>query len=1496
MTCSGSGTAIVGQYANTGSVVGTPPVGANVVADDPSHYFGIQPDVSIIKYTNGEDADVPPGPAIYEGEEVHWEYHVTNTGDIALTDVFVLDDQGAAVTCPGNTLSPDESMVCEADGFAEPGQYANLGTAFGTAPDSTTVTASDPSHYLGLTIAPGLDVEKSTNGADADSVPGPYVLVGDPVAWEYVVTNIGNVLLVGVGVVDDQGVAVLCPDDELDIGESMTCSAGGIAGTGQYGNLATASGTSSPGGEAVADSDPSHYFGSQPAIELSKRTNGQDADDPPGAYVPVGAPVTWNYVVANTGNVLLVDVGVSDDQGVDVSCPDTSLAAGETMICEGAGIAGAGLYANLGSVAGTPPVGDDVAASDPSHYFGTVPGISLEKFTNGQDADQPPGPIIPVDDAVAWTYAVANTGNVMLTGVSVTDDQGVAVSCPSTVLEPGQGMVCDAAGVAGAGPYANTGTAEGLSPAGEQVLASDASHYFGSDPQITLTKRTNGQDADSPPGVFVPVGQPVTWSYVVDNAGNVLLTGISVTDDQGVEVSCPQTTLDGGESMECEAAGTAQPGSYTNVGLVTATPPVGDDVTASDPSHYYGSDPGISIEKLTNGEDADEPPGPSILAGLPVEWTYEVTNSGNVTLSAVSVTDDHSLVVSCPDDTLSAGEVMTCLASGIAEAGPHANVGSVSGTPPVGEDEVASDASHYFGYASEPAISIEKRTNGSPADVPPGPYIAVGEPVEWSYLVGNPGNVALTDVLVTDDQGVTVSCPQSTLDVGETMTCLASGTAAAGQYSNIGTAVGTPPLGSDVTASDASHYYGSEPEISIDKLTNGEDADDPPGPFIRTGNPVLWSYIVRNVGNVTLASVQVTDEQGLDVTCPSTTLAPDETMTCEATSIAQAGQYSNIGTAVGTTPAGSEVTASDASHYFGSEPGISIEKLTNGEDADEPPGPVILASLDVEWTYLVTNTGNVSLTDLIVLDDQGLDVSCPLSSLPPGATMVCEAAGTAEAGQYANLGTATGLPPDGMGVAATDSSHYLGLALEPAIDVQKLTNGMDADSPSGPYILVGDPVTWDYLVTNVGNVSITDLAVEDDQGVHVSCPDDSLLVGESMVCTGTGSALAGQYSNLATVAGRSSPGQEVVTDTDLSHYFGSEPQIGVQKRTNGHDADEPPGPRIVAGLPVTWTYSVTNTGNVALTLLTVSDDQGVPVNCPEQVLAPGEVLVCSADGVAVVGQYANIGTATGAPPVGGVVSASDPSHYQGYAAEPVITLDKRTNGFSADEPPGPFVPIGEVVEWTYVVGNAGNVALTNLSVTDDQGATVSCPQSALGIGETMTCHALGTAVAGQYSNIGTAVGSPPVGSDATTSDTSHYYGSDPEISIEKLTNSEDSDGPPGPFIPIGEPVEWSYLVENAGNVALANVLVTDDQGVTVSCPKSTLNVGETMTCLASGTAEAGQYSNIGTAVGSPPVGSDATASDASYYVGVNPEHYIYLPLVSKNHRSLGRQGFWAAQH
>ncbi|MFK8031358.1 MAG: SdrD B-like domain-containing protein, partial [Gammaproteobacteria bacterium] len=1200
IVCTATGTAEPGPYTNVGSVVGTDPQGATLDATDPSNYFGVIAAISIETLTNTIDADTPPGPTIPVGGDVQWTYIVTNDGNVDLFGFEVTDSVLGPITCPVSDIAAGQSIECFATGTATAGQYANTGSV--CAPQGEELLCDeDPTHHFGG--EGGIEIQKLTNGVDADVAPGVELTVGEAVTWTYVVTNTGDLPLTGLTVNDDQGVDVTCPVDSLEPGESTTCSGTGIATAGQYVNVGTACGQS--GGDEVCDSDSSFYLGSSPSVLLEKLTNGVDADVAPGPSIGIGEAVSWTYVVTNNSSVAIGGITVTDDQGVVVTCPMETLAAGDSMTCTGSGIATAGQYTNLGSVtaqgldANGNPVGAPVSADDPSNYFGATTGVSIEKFTNGVDATAAPGPSIAVGEAIEWTYVVTNTGNITLDAVVVTDDQGVVVTCPLTTLAAGQSMTCTGSGVATAGQYVNIGsvTGQGVEDNGEPIgppqTDTDPSFYFGGSAAIGLEKFTNGVDATAAPGPSISVGDDVTWTYVATNLGNITLNGINVTDDQGVAVTCPMDTLAAGESMTCSGSGTATAGQYMNLGSVTGQgvdgngDPVGAPQTDTDPSFYFGASTGVSIEKFTNGVDATAAPGPSIGLGETVEWTYVVTNLGNITLDGITVTDDQGVVVTCPLDALPGGQSMTCTGSGTATAGQYMNIGTVTGQgvdgngEPVGGPQTDTDPSFYFGAST--GISIEKFTNGIDVDAAPGPYLPISSDVEWTYVVTNLGNITLTDVVVTDDQGVTVTCPMATLAAGESMTCNASGITTVGQYTNVGSVTGQGvdgdgnPVGAPQTDADSSFYFGGVSKVNFEKYTNGQDADEPTGPSIAVGDAVEWTYEVFNDGNVTIANLSVSDDQGVIVTCPMDTLAPGESMTCVGSGVATAGQYANIGTLSGQgvdnngNPFGVDIEASDPSHYFGVTSSIGIEKFTNGVDAAAAPGPSIAVGDAVEWTYVVTNLGNVSLADVNVTDDQGVSVSCPMDTLAVGESMTCTGSGTATAGQYMNLGTATGQGVDGDGnpvggpQTGSDPSFYFGASS--GIGIEKFTNGIDVTAAPGPSIAIGDSVEWTYVVTNLGNVALSGVSVADDQGVSVTCPMDTLAAGESMTCTGSGIATAGQYMNLGTATGQGVDGDGnpvggPQSDSDPSFYFGANSGISIEKFTNGVDATSAPGPSV----------------------------------------------------------------------------------------------------------------------------------------------------------------------------------------------------------------------------------------------------------------------------------------------------------------------------------------------
>lgn len=82
-----------------------------------------------------------------------YEFQITNTGTTRLTDVGVDDPMlagaGVAVSCPRDTLRPDQSMVCESGAYTitgadvDAGGVLNVATATATPPGGGKLTSDE---------------------------------------------------------------------------------------------------------------------------------------------------------------------------------------------------------------------------------------------------------------------------------------------------------------------------------------------------------------------------------------------------------------------------------------------------------------------------------------------------------------------------------------------------------------------------------------------------------------------------------------------------------------------------------------------------------------------------------------------------------------------------------------------------------------------------------------------------------------------------------------------------------------------------------------------------------------------------------------------------------------------------------------------------------------------------------------------------------------------------------------------------------------------------------------------------------------------------------------------------------------------------------------------------------------------------------------------------------------------------------------------------------
>ncbi|MEZ4662181.1 MAG: choice-of-anchor E domain-containing protein [Caldilineaceae bacterium] len=415
------------------------------------------------------------------------------------------------------------------------------------------------------------------------------------------------------------------------------------------------------------------------------------------------------------------------------------------------------------------------------------------------------------------------------------------------------------------------------------------------------------------------------------------------------------------------------------------------------------------------------------------------------------------------------------------------------------------------------------------------------------------------------------------------------------------------------------------PGIVIEKLTNGVDADsanDPNVPLVQPGDPVTWSYVVTNTGNVTFAQNQITVTDSQSGITPvlvtssdngDTLLSPGESWIyrafgfaenlqapsaavtvvdgCAAAGGSTAGAYENVGVVqVG------DLRDEDPSHYCNPLlPGIVIEKLTNGADADDANGddvPQIRPGALVTWTYVVTNTGTTTFnrSEIRVTDSQADITPQWLASsdngdglLSPGESWRYQATGVALnlVSTLVGVATVNGCDPSNSGntrlayenigavqindLSDSDPSHYCNPSTEnnPGIAILKLTNGLDANSANEPlpFIKPDGVVTWTYIVTNTGDVAFTvdEVHVTDSDAAVAPLLDetsdtggDSILSpGESWLFVATGTALDLQVEHesvtivpgfcLPEIEGRRQPAYENIGAVQAGDQQASDP-------------------------------------------------------------------------------------------------------------------------------------------------------------------------------------------------------------------------------------------------------------------------------------------------------------------------------------------------------------------
>jgi hypothetical protein len=752
---------------------------------------------------------------------------------------------------------------------------------------------------LALQNCAGLDVTKT-------AAPSTYDHVGQQITYTYTVTNPRFFTLHHVHVIDDRiGRNVDCSPATLATGKAAACTADytiteADLDAGHVTNTARATGLT-PNDDAVLSglADATVTARQLPAIDLAKSAS-------PATYAAAGETIHYTYTVTNTGNVTLHRIALTDNRLGPVTCAFTRLAPGHRMTCSAAHVTtradvDAGRIANAADVTGHPPTGPPVtdtadATVDAIHH----PGLALVKTAFPAQYAKP-------GETISYAYSVTNTGNVTLHAIALTDSRLGAVICPDATLAPGEVMTCTAEHVTtqadvDRGHIANTADVTGYPPAGRPVTETDRDtvHAIHA-PGIQLAK-------SSSPDTFGAAGETINYGYTVTNTGNVTLHRIALADSRLGMVTCPATTLAPGESMTCTAAyvttqADVDRGDVENAAVVTARPPAGPPVADADTEAV----PAVHLAQIDLVKSAF--PAEYGTAGEQITYTYTVTNTGNVTLRNVALTDNRLGAVACLTATLAPGESTTCLGYHLTtqadvDAGQITNAAIVAGDPPTGPP--VTDGATDAVYADR-APAIAERKTAFPLE-----YDAPGEKITYTYTVANTGNVTLHNVTLADDRLGDVACPASVLALGESMTCHAvtvttQADVAEGRLTNAATVTGDPPTGPPVTDGDTQTVYViRHPGIAVAKTAF-------PATYAAPGTAIAYAYTVVNTGDVTLRYVRLTDDRLGTVACAARTLAPGAATACRAEYVTvpadmSAGSILNIAAASGRSPGGAVAT------------------------------------------------------------------------------------------------------------------------------------------------------------------------------------------------------------------------------------------------------------------------------------------------------------------------------------------------------------------------------------------------------------------------------------------------------------------------------------------------------------------------------------------------------------------------------------------------------------
>ena len=271
-------------------------------------------------------------------------------------------------------------------------------------------------------------------------------------------------------------------------------------------------------------------------------------------------------------------------------------------------------------------------------------------------------------------------------------------------------------------------------------------------------------------------------------------------------------------------------------------------------------------------------------------------------------------------------------------------------------------------------------------------------------------------------------------------------------------------------------------------------------------------------------------------------------------SVTQANIDAGLITNIGTVSSGATSNTSSKTVTLAGSPSLEVTKsgtLNAGANNRADAGDTI------SYSYAVKNTGNVTLLNVAVTDDRisndAVNIDCPsggannvIATLEPAQTVTCVASyvvtqSNLDMGSVTNTGTATN------GVTTATGSKTVTLTASPGVIIAK--SGV-LNVGSNGRVDAGDVITYSFVVTNTGNVTLANVTVTDDKilndSVNIQCPDGantnvklSLSPAESVTCVGdyavTQSDInSGSVTNIGSVSATPANGGTTTADNTVA--------------------------------------------------------------------------------------------------------------------------------------------------------------------------------------------------------------------------------------------------------------------------------------------------------------------------------------------------------------------------